>query len=40
MSKYMELTRARIKIDPTVKTPLEKDALTLLNSLKKALDIL
>ena len=40
MSKYMELTRARGKIDPTIKTPLEKDALNLLNSYKKALDLL
>ena len=40
MSKYMELTRARGKIDPTIKTPLEKDAIRLLNSYKKALDII
>ena len=35
----MELTRAREKIDPHIKTPLEKDAIKLLNSYKKALDI-
>ena len=39
MSKYMELTRARDKIDPHIKTPLEKDAIELLNNYKKALQI-
>ena len=40
ISKYMELTRAREKIDPHIKTPLEKDAENLLNNYKKALNLL
>ena len=36
----MELTRAREKIDPHIKTPLEKDAINLLNNYKKALNLL
>jgi hypothetical protein len=40
ISKYMELNRAREKIDPHIKTPLEKDAMNLLSNYKKALDII
>jgi len=35
----MELTRARDKIDPHIKTPLEKEAIALLNNYRKALAI-
>jgi len=36
----MELSRARERIEPDVKIPLEKDAINLLNNYKKALEIL